>query len=260
MQTLTLTASAWAGILLAVALFAAGLWAAVARLLAKPPPELTQLDRMVGTMLIGRNFGALHARWHAAGYRLTPRSVPGIALIAGIALLCALALYSIGAAAQQDLPPNSVLLVAKPGLNDPNFSRSVVLVTQAPDYSTLGVILNRPTSVRYQGKPVWAGGPVMRQVVVAVFRSEQAPRSASFHVLKNVYLTMHPEIVDALIADDNARYRLYGGFSGWAPRQLESEFQRDGWYVMPADEEIIFREDTSKLWDELVARAAVPRT
>lgn len=176
------------------------------------------------------------------------------------AIALGLALYSIGAAAQQELPPNGVLLVAKPGLNDPNFGRSVVLVTQAPDYSTVGVILNRPTSVRYQGKPVWLGGPVMRQVVVAVFHSEERPKAAAFHVLKNIYLSMHPEIVDGLIADDKARYRLYGGFSGWAPRQLESELQRDGWYVMPADEGIIFREDTSKLWEELLARATVPRT
>jgi putative transcriptional regulator len=174
-------------------------------------------------------------------------------------LLLAL-VFAFSAAAQQAEPPNSVLLVAKPDLDDPNFSRSVVLVTQAPDFSTVGVILNRPTTVRYQGKPVWAGGPVMRQVVVALFRSEQAPPAASFHVLKNVYLSMHPEIVDALVADDKARYRLYGGFSGWAPRQLESEFQRDGWYVMPAEEEILFREDTTKLWEELVARASEPKT
>ena len=176
---------------------------------------------------------------------------------AGVLLALALA---FPAAAQQGEPPNSVLLIAKPSLDDPNFSRSVVLVTQAPDFSTVGVILNRPTTVRYQGKPVWAGGPVMRQVVVALFHSAQPPKAASFHVLKDVYLSMHPEIVDALVADDKARYRLYGGFSGWAPRQLESEFQRDGWYVMPADEEILFREDTSKLWEELVARAAEPKT
>ena len=194
--------------------------------------------------------GTSGAAW--AGVRLCLR--------VGVALLCTLASYSTDTTAQQDQPPNGVLLVAKPDLDDPNFTHSVVLVTQAPDYSTVGVILNRPTSVRYQGKPVWAGGPVMRQVVVAVFHSEEKPQAASFHVLKNVYLTMHPEIVDGLIADEKARYRLYGGFSGWAPRQLESEFQREGWFVMPADEEIIFREDTSKLWEELVARAAEPRT
>ena len=181
------------------------------------------------------------------------RSALALALVAGL-------LVAPGATAQQDLPANGVLLIAKPGLEDPNFGRSVVLVTQAPDFSTVGVIINRPTSVRYQGKPVWMGGPVMRQVVVALFHSEETPRTASFHVLKNIYLSMHPEIVDGLIAGGKARYRLYGGFSGWAPRQLESELQRDGWYVMPADEGIIFREDTSKLWEELVARAAEPRT
>jgi len=167
-------------------------------------------------------------------------------------------LLALGAAAQQELPPNGLLLIAKPSLVDPNFARSVVLVTQAPDYSTVGVILNRPTSVRYQGQLVRYGGPVMPQVVVAVFRSEQTPKEAAFHVLKNLYLSMHPQIVDALIADDKARYRLYGGFSGWAPRQLESEFGRDGWYVLPADEATIFREDVGGLWEELVARAGKP--
>ena len=119
---------------------------------------------------------------HARGFRLTPGSAPGLGLLVGLALLCVLALYSLSTAAQQELPPNGVLLVAKPGLNDPNFGRSVVLVTQAPDYSTVGVILNRPTSVRYQGKPVWLGGPVMRQVVVAVFHSEEKPKLSLIHI------------------------------------------------------------------------------
>ena len=182
-----------------------------------------------------------------------------IAAVTRILVALALAALAQAAAAQQELPPNGLLLVAKPELNDVNFSRSVVLVTQAPDYSTVGVVLNRPTRVRYQGKPIWSGGPVMREVVVAVFRSEQTPQAAAFHVLKGLYLSMHPQIVDALVADANARYRLYGGFSGWAPRQLESELGRDDWYVLPADEATIFREDTSGLWEELVARAAKPK-
>ena len=176
-----------------------------------------------------------------------------------VAALFALLLAAC-ALAQQELPPNGVLLVAKPSLRDANFSRTVVLVTQTPDFSTVGVILNRPTTVRYQGKPVWTGGPVMRQVVVAVFRSKATPKAASFHILKGLYLSMQPEIVDALIADKDARYRLYSGFSGWAPRQLESELGRDGWFVLPANEATVFREDTSGLWEELVARAGKPRT
>ena len=45
------------------------------------------------------------------------------------------------------------------------------------------------------------------------------------------------------------------GFSGWAPGQLDSEMQREGWYVLPASEEIVFRAETSGMWGELVEKA-----
>jgi putative transcriptional regulator len=66
---------------------------------------------------------------------------------------------------------------------------------------------------------------------------------------------MHPQNLQALLAASGARYRLYAGFSGWAPRQLESEMQRDGWYILPADVETVFRKDMSGVWQELVQRA-----
>jgi len=178
-----------------------------------------------------------------------------------------LALIAAPAAAQQNQPANGLFLVAKPTLVDPNFARTVVLVTQTEDFSTVGVILNRPTALKlsqflskefktdnYRG-PIFVGGPVMQQALVVVFRSEKVPRAAAFHVLKDVYLTMHPDNVERLLADPTARYRIYAGFSGWAPRQLESEFMRDGWYVLPADEATIFNEDTEGLWEEMLKRA-----
>lgn len=170
-------------------------------------------------------------------------------------------------AAQQHEPPNGVFLVAKRGLLDPNFRQTVVLVTQAPDFSTVGVILNRPTRLTLQQilpdefpnagyrDPVFFGGPVMREALVAVFHAETAPAAPAFHVLKDLYLSMHPDNLRRLLADGAGRYRLYAGFSGWAPRQLESEFQRDGWYVLPADVETIFRRDMEGVWQELVRRA-----
>jgi putative transcriptional regulator len=175
------------------------------------------------------------------------------------ALLAALLLCAGGAAAQQELRPNGLLLVAKPGLEDPNFGRSVVLVTQTPDAHTVGVILNRPTRALHRGKPLGFGGPVMPNVVVAVFRAAEPPKSSAFHVLKNLYLSLHPDNVDALLAGRNPDYRLFAGFSGWAPRQLESEFGRDGWYVLPADEATVLRSDTEGLWEELLARATKPQ-
>jgi putative transcriptional regulator len=168
--------------------------------------------------------------------------------------------------------PNAILLVAKPTLVDPNFRETVVLVTQARDSSTVGVILNRPTTQKLgdlmprapgaekYAEPVYFGGPVMRQVVVALFRSDAAPKAAAFHVLHDVYLSMHPANVEPLLGGASAHYRLYAGFSGWAPRQLESELERDSWYVLPASEELVFRKDTSGLWMELLEKARGSRT
>ena len=171
------------------------------------------------------------------------------------------------AGAQQDLPANGLFLIAKPSLADPNFAKTVVLVTQTEDASTVGVIINRPSNLTLSQflspdfptqnyrDPIYIGGPVMRQAIVAAFRSDAVPEAPAFHVLKDVYLTLHPDNIQKLLADPKARYRLYAGFSGWAPRQLESEFMRDGWYVLPADEEMVFRKNAEGLWDELVERA-----
>ncbi len=186
-------------------------------------------------------------------------------------LLLAVALQ---ASAQQSQQANGLFLIAKPSLSDPNFARTVVLVTQADDASTVGVIINRPTQLRPQQvlprelphenyrEPIFSGGPVMRQAIIAVFRSESAPQAPAFHVIKGVYLTMHPDNIRKLLGEPSGRYRLYVGFSGWAPRQLESEFMRDGWYVLPADEETLFRSSSDGLWEEMVDKAvrSGPRT
>ena len=176
------------------------------------------------------------------------------------AALLAVLLAAAGALAQQHEPANGVLLVAKPELDDSNFARSVVLVTQARDGQTLGVILNKPTPARHEGRPLWFGGPVMIRGVVALFAAEAPPPAAAFHVLKNVYLSMHPQNLAALLVARGARFRLYAGFAAWAPGQLESELGRDAWHVLPADEALLFREDTSGLWQELLKKAAGPKT
>lgn len=182
-----------------------------------------------------------------------------------LALACLLA--PAPAPAQQDQPANGLLLVAKPSLVDPNFGRTVVLVSQTEDGGTVGVIINRPTTLKLSQfvpegiptagyrEPIFFGGPVMRQSLVSVFRSETAPAAAAFHVLKGVYLTMHADNIERLLRDPGARYRIYAGYSGWIPRQLESELMRDSWYFLPADEATVFREKTEGMWEELLERA-----
>ena len=170
--------------------------------------------------------------------------------------LLLLLVLSAPAVAQVEAP-NAILLVAKPDLLDPNFRETVVLVTQTPDASTVGVILNRPTARKHEqtGEPIYFGGPVMREVLVAVFSAPRAPETAAFHVLKGVYLTMHPANIEPLLAQRAGNYRLYAGFAGWAPGQLESEMQRDGWYVLAPSAELAFRKDTAGMWEEMVRKA-----
>jgi putative transcriptional regulator len=182
-----------------------------------------------------------------------------------LALACLLA--PAGATAQQNLPANGVLLVAKPSLTDRNFSQTVVLVTQTEDGSTVGVIINRPTTLKLSEflsdelptgnyrEPIYFGGPVMLNALVSLFRSETPPAAPAFHVLKDVYLTMHQDNIESLLKDASARYRIYAGFSGWIPRQLESEMMRNSWYFLPADEATVFREKTDGLWEELLELA-----
>ena len=179
-----------------------------------------------------------------------------------------LALLFAGAALAQ---PDAVVLVAKPNLVDPNFAGAVVLVTHAPSGDTLGVVLNRPTRLRladvapefpraadYAGR-LYDGGPVLQRVIVALFHADEQP-AAAFPVLADIFLSMHPDNIGALLRQPRARFRLFTGFSGWAPGQLESEIERDSWYLLPASEDLLFRDDTSSLWRELVDRAASRRT
>lgn len=184
----------------------------------------------------------------------------------------ALALIAALVAAPVFAQPNGIVLIAKPGSADPNFSETVVLVTRSDEGSTVGVVLNRPQtrtlaeiaprfrSARSFKDSVYTGGPVLREVVVALYRAASPPTDAAFEVLPGVYLTLHPRNIEAVLAAPPKRLRIFAGFSGWAPQQLEAEIAAGGWYVLRASEEVLFRRDTATLWSELVEKARGART
>ena len=182
-----------------------------------------------------------------------------------------LAIFAFFLAGPLGAQPSGIVLVAKPGLPDPNFSETVVLVTHTDEGSPVGVILNRPTNLkladvapRVRGaqnftEPLYSGGPVMREVLVALFRADAPPAEAAFQVLPGTYLTLHPALIESLIAEQRAPLRLYAGFTGWAARQLEAEIDSGSWYVLRATEALAFRRDTAGMWAELVAQASGAR-
>jgi putative transcriptional regulator len=174
------------------------------------------------------------------------------------ALLCLLAAFSaVGQPFSPSEKPNGILLVAKPSLTDANFRETVVLVTQAPDASTVGVILNRPTRERHErtGTAIYFGGPVMPKVKLAIFGADRMPAAAAFHVSQGIWLSMHPGNIDALPSRPGQRLRFFSGFAGWAPGQLQRELELDAWFVLPVTEDLLFRADTKGLWKELMQKA-----
>lgn len=162
-------------------------------------------------------------------------------------------------------PGDGFFLVAKPTILDPNFSRTVVLVTATPEGATLGVILNRPTKqslaellpgnerlARFT-QPLHFGGPVQPAGLYAVFRGTDE-RGPSFPVIEDTRLALEPATVEQLLLDPPPALRLFVGYAGWAPGQLDGELARGDWWTLKADVETIFRQDTATLWDELSRR------
>jgi putative transcriptional regulator len=154
-----------------------------------------------------------------------------------------------------------VFLFAAPRLNDPYFLHSVVLVVSYSSEGALGLIINRPTDVsvgevlpKSEGidglsQPLFFGGPVSQNILVALFRSEKPPE-ASQKVFEDVYFTGSGKtLMDLLRKETQAiKVRVYGGYAGWAPRQLDGEVSRGDWIIMDADRETVFTEDPDDVW------------
>lgn len=181
-------------------------------------------------------------------------------------ILIAAVLAAAAHAAVAQAPAGGFFLVAKPSILDPNFSRTVVLVTHTPDGATLGVILNRPTKqslaeilpgnerlARFT-EPLHFGGPVEPAGLFAVFRGTEAP-GRSFPVIEDVHLGLDPATIEQLLLKPPDALRLFVGYAGWAPGQLNGELARGDWWTLKADVETIFRKNTATLWDELSRRA-----
>ena len=179
------------------------------------------------------------------------------------ALALCLAFAAAAAFAQQ--PAKTVILVARPGLPDSNFSETVVLVTQDEHAAATGVIINRATDrslaqlipgERFKrfSEPVFFGGPVAANGLFAVFSGDRDP-GQSIAMLPGLYLAMRPDTIDALIGNPPRRIRFFAGYSGWAPGQLRAEFERGDWLAVDADPDIVFRKDYSNLWQEMVRQA-----
>ncbi len=164
------------------------------------------------------------------------------------------------------------LLIAHPGLLDPNFRRTVLLISEHDSKGTFGLVLNRPTG-RTLGDflpnkpigalaqlPVLLGGPVQaNQLIFASFQwSMETDRMHCRHHL------LIPEAQEAL-EQEHTEVRAFIGYSGWGEGQIEAELKVKSWLISqpnldlfaPGKHETLWREVTSGFgpWFKLVAEA-----
>ena len=161
-------------------------------------------------------------------------------------------------------------LIASRRLNDPNFSETVVLLIRyGPDGAT-GLVINRPLNVKLstvlpdfkkselQDEALYLGGPVEPNKMLLLLRSAKPPPE-SMPVFGDVYISSSREELQRLIksTSKDEKFRIYAGYAGWAPKQLESECSRGDWHILKADIKAIFDKKPSEIWPELIHRFTV---
>ena len=162
------------------------------------------------------------------------------------------------------------LLVAGPTLGDPNFDRTVVLMIQHSSDGALGLVLNRPTEVPLaEALPGWGavatdpsvlhvGGPVEEWSGWCLARAHQPEALVGFVPVVGDLGLVDLELDPLEVAASFHAVRLYAGYSGWGPGQLEHELAEDSWFVADAEPDDPFLPDGAALWRRILARQGGP--
>lgn len=156
------------------------------------------------------------------------------------------------------------LLIAMPGMPDPNFSTTVTLICEHNDEGALGIVINRPLDLKLGGlfeqldvddpdpaaadHPVVLGGPVGPERGF-VLHNPGGQYENSLAVSSEIYLTLSRDIIDAMAKGTGPSQSLVAlGYAGWEPGQLENEILANSWLNVPATPDIVFDMPFDERW------------
>jgi putative transcriptional regulator len=161
------------------------------------------------------------------------------------------------------------LLVASPQLGDPNFERTVVLLLDHGPEGALGVVLNRPTglpvdeildawraeALAVPPGVVFRGGPVSPDAVIGLARTEGEDVDGSqWRLVLDGVGTVDLAVAPAEQPVTVAGVRMFAGYAGWSPDQLEEELGEGAWIVVEALATDIFTAEAEALWHDVLQR------
>lgn len=156
------------------------------------------------------------------------------------------------------------LLIAMPGMADPNFNSTVTLVCEHNAEGALGIVINRPMDMRLGGlfeqldlddpdtalasHPVLIGGPVARERGF-VLHNPGEDFESSVRVSPDIQLTLSRDVIDSMAAGNGPDQTLVAlGYAGWDAGQLEAEMLANTWLTVPATPDVIFDVPFADRW------------
>lgn len=158
------------------------------------------------------------------------------------------------------------LLVALPALGDPNFDRTVVYVLEHNEEGAFGLVLNRPGDEPPTGAirgwadavaepaSVFVGGPVQTDAYVGLAEVPGPDDDGAWATIGDGLGTVDLSLDAGLIAARLGNLRIFRGYSGWGPAQLDGELGLDAWLVVEPVREDLFTADPATLWRRVLRR------
>lgn len=160
------------------------------------------------------------------------------------------------------------LLLAMPGMADPNFHQAVTYICEHGPAGALGIVINKPMNMdvgevfeqlsleaeapHLRAQPVLRGGPVQTE---RGFVLHETPRKwdATTDVGHSIYVTTSQDILSDLAAGKGpARILMALGYAGWGAGQLEEEILHNAWLTVPASANIVFETPYEQRWQAAV--------
>ena len=166
------------------------------------------------------------------------------------------------------------VLIAMPGMQDPRFAKSLVYLCAHSSDGAMGLIVNKcadtliwsdlfekldiPIGKFNAPRPVHYGGPVETGRGFVLHSSDYHAEDATMSVDDRVSMTATLDILHAIamgVGPDKAIVAL--GYAGWAPGQLESELQVNGWLTCDPDGGMLFGDENDEKWDQALAKLGI---
>ena len=169
------------------------------------------------------------------------------------------------------------LLIAMPGMPDPRFAQTVIYVCAHSSKGAMGIVINKPIpgltfmelmkqleiplSQRTADLPILYGGPMETGRGFVLHSDDYESAEATLPVSEEISLTATLDILRAMADGRGPKKAVFAlGYAGWAPGQIETEFQGNGWLHCEADTSLIFDPDMEAKWRTALTRLGVDPT